>query len=206
MNLSDFMKNTKTPQEKSSAPDGGLTLNMDAPGVSAKSAETREAQPGAPDQKKKKGKKAKPPRQRHGCLWHFVSGFLGLFLTCGILVVVCVIFLFVWVSRDLPELDKITKFDASQTTTIYARDGSVLGTLSHEKRFIITLSDMPKYLPMSFLAIEDSSFYEHPGINPVAILRPAGELLPRHQEPGRQHHNAAACETAAPLSRTQLHA
>ena len=30
---------------------------------------------------------------------------------------------------------------------------------------------MPKYLPMSFLAIEDSSFYEHPGINPVAILR-----------------------------------
>lgn len=171
MNLSDFMKNTKTPQEKSSAPDGGLTLNMDAPGVSAKSAETREAQPEAPDQKKKKGKKAKPPRQRHGCLWHFVSGVLGLFLTCGILVVVCVIFLFVWVSRDLPELDKITKFDASQTTTIYARDGSVLGTLSHEKRFIITLSDMPKYLPMSFLAIEDSSFYEHPGINPVAILR-----------------------------------
>ena len=111
MNLSDFMKNTKTPQEKSSAPDGGLTLNMDAPGVSAKSAETREAQPGAPDQKKKKGKKAKPPRQRHGCLWHFVSGFLGLFLTCGILVVVCVIFLFVWVSRDLPELDKITDHD-----------------------------------------------------------------------------------------------
>ena len=84
MNLSDFMKNTKTPQEKSSAPDGGLTLNMDAPGVSAKSAETREAQPEAPDQKKKKREKAKPPRQRHGCLWHFVSGFLGLFLTCGI--------------------------------------------------------------------------------------------------------------------------
>lgn len=174
MNLSDFMKNSKTPQNEGTAPDGGLTINLDTPPAPARNTRRAEApQDGQPVQPEEPGKKKKQKkqRQRHGCLWHLVSGFLGLFLTCGILLVVCAVFLFVWVSRDLPDLDKITHFDASQTTTIYARDGSVLGTLSHEKRFVIGLNDMPKYLPMSFLAIEDSSFYEHPGINPLAIVR-----------------------------------
>ncbi|MBU3831112.1 MAG: PBP1A family penicillin-binding protein [Candidatus Desulfovibrio faecigallinarum] len=80
-------------------------------------------------------------------------------------------FLYNWVSQDLPDLDRILDFKAAQATTILARDGSVLGTLSHEKRYVITLDDMPKYLPMAFLAIEDSAFYQHPGINPLAILR-----------------------------------
>jgi penicillin-binding protein 1B len=34
-----------------------------------------------------------------------------------------------------------------------------------------TLASMPKYLPEAFLAIEDNRFYDHFGIDPVAIIR-----------------------------------
>ncbi|WP_297228845.1 transglycosylase domain-containing protein, partial [uncultured Desulfovibrio sp.] len=79
--------------------------------------------------------------------------------------------LFYWASRDLPDLDRLISYDAPQATTILARDGSILGTLAHEKRYDIKLTDMSRYLPMAFLAAEDDNFYTHPGIDIVAIIR-----------------------------------
>ncbi len=112
-----------------------------------------------------------PERKKRSFLGAFVRWTLGILLGLGAIGCAAGFFLYNWVSQDLPDLDRILDFKAAQATTILARDGSVLGTLSHEKRFVITLDDMPKYLPMAFLAIEDSAFYQHPGINPLAILR-----------------------------------
>lgn len=81
--------------------------------------------------------------------------------------------LFYWASRDLPDLNRIAEYKQPQATVILARDGSMLGTLNHEKRFVIGLKDMSRFLPMSFLAAEDDAFYRHMGIDPVAIMRAA---------------------------------
>ena len=81
--------------------------------------------------------------------------------------------LFYWASRDLPDLDRLISYDAPQATTILARDGSILGTLAHERRYDIKLTEMSRYLPLAFLAAEDDNFYNHPGIDVVAIARAA---------------------------------
>lgn len=113
-----------------------------------------------------------PQKKKRGSfLGAVVRCFFCIMLGLGAIGCAAGFFLYNWVSQDLPDLDRILDFKAAQATTILARDGSVLGTLSHEKRYVITLDDMPKYLPMAFLAIEDSAFYQHPGINPLAILR-----------------------------------
>ena len=52
-----------------------------------------------------------------------------------------------------------------------ARDGSVLGTICRERRYELPLEDMPDQLVKAVLAIEDASFYLHPGVNPLAIVR-----------------------------------
>ncbi|MDO5537318.1 MAG: PBP1A family penicillin-binding protein [Desulfovibrionaceae bacterium] len=124
--------------------------------------------PSEPEQPQKKPETRKRKRSLFGAL---VRWFFGIVIAVGVIGAAAGYFLYNWVSQDLPDLDRITEFKAPQATTILARDGSVLGMLYHEKRFLITLDDMPKYLPMAFLAIEDSSFYQHPGINPLAILR-----------------------------------
>ena len=79
--------------------------------------------------------------------------------------------LYYWASRDLPGFTKIADYRPALATTVLARDGSVLGYLYREKRFMISLEDMPKELPRAFLAAEDAEFYQHDGVDPEAILR-----------------------------------
>lgn len=73
--------------------------------------------------------------------------------------------------RDLPGFTRIADYRPALTTTVLARDGSVIGSFYRENRFLISLDQMPKMLPMAFLAAEDAEFYEHEGVNPVAIFR-----------------------------------
>lgn len=103
----------------------------------------------------------------------FFFWLLGCVALCVCLGVGTVAVLIHWASRDLPEIDRIAEFAPPQATTVLARDGSILGTLYHEKRYTVTLSNISRYIPMAFLAAEDDTFYQHDGIDPVAILRAA---------------------------------
>ncbi len=82
-----------------------------------------------------------------------------------------VIGLYYWASSDLPSFRKITDYRPPLVTTIYTRDNQVLGYLFSEKRFLVTLSEMPEFLPRAFLAAEDSTFYQHEGVDIGAIIR-----------------------------------
>ena len=63
----------------------------------------------------------------------------------------------------------ITKDDlviGASNSTVLDIDGNVIATLSgDERREIVSLADMPKYLPEAFIAIEDERFREHHGID-----------------------------------------
>ncbi len=76
-----------------------------------------------------------------------------------------------WASRDLPNITRIADFNPPQATTVLAADGSILGSLYHEKRYMVPLDQMAVSVPMAFLAAEDDGFYRHEGIDPIAILR-----------------------------------
>ncbi|WP_300163543.1 PBP1A family penicillin-binding protein [Solidesulfovibrio sp.] len=79
--------------------------------------------------------------------------------------------LYYWASSDLPSFRKITDYRPPLVTTIYTRENKVLGYLYSEKRFLVTLSEMPEFLPKAFLAAEDSTFYQHEGVDISAIVR-----------------------------------
>ncbi|MDR2573128.1 MAG: PBP1A family penicillin-binding protein [Desulfovibrio sp.] len=98
-------------------------------------------------------------------------GLSALCLTGMLLGGGAVALLFYWASRDLPNITRITDYTPLLATTVLARDGSQLGVFYHEKRYPIGLGDMPRYLPLAFLAAEDAAFYSHPGIDPTAIIR-----------------------------------
>ncbi len=79
--------------------------------------------------------------------------------------------IYFWASSDLPGFRNLTDYRPPLVTTVYSRDKEVIGYLYAEKRFLVTLTDMPDYLPKAFLASEDSSFYQHEGVDLVAIFR-----------------------------------
>ena len=72
---------------------------------------------------------------------------------------------------DLPDLSA-PAHGADQTTVISARDGSELARVhSTEDRTDVALSAVPENLRQAVVATEDRRFYEHGGVDPVAMVR-----------------------------------
>jgi membrane peptidoglycan carboxypeptidase len=59
----------------------------------------------------------------------------------------------------------------SQATTILASDGSVIANLFAENRTRVPLDQMSPYIKDAAIAIEDSRFYEHGGVDTTGIMR-----------------------------------
>ncbi|PIR78240.1 MAG: hypothetical protein COU28_02725, partial [Candidatus Magasanikbacteria bacterium CG10_big_fil_rev_8_21_14_0_10_36_16] len=78
-----------------------------------------------------------------------------------------------WISKDLPDPDKLTDRQVAQSTKIYDRTGDHLlyEIFGDEKRTLIELDQVPKNLINGLIATEDTSFYQHNGIRPLSILR-----------------------------------
>ncbi len=91
--------------------------------------------------------------------------FLG-FATGGIV--------FVWLSTiTLPSFEDLENQKLIESTKIYDRTGEVLLYDVHEdiKRTVVPLEDISLYIRNATVAAEDSNFYQHYGIEPLAILR-----------------------------------
>jgi 1A family penicillin-binding protein len=72
---------------------------------------------------------------------------------------------------ELPDVSTLTYFEPSLTTRIYANDGTLIGTLYREARTWTKLDDMSPHLEKAVLAIEDTRFYEHHGVDPIGVAR-----------------------------------
>ena len=79
-----------------------------------------------------------------------------------------------WVGmQGLPSLETLQDYQPSLITRVYADDGEVIGQFFMERRIYMALSDMPKSLINAVIAVEDTRFFEHPGLDIVGILRAA---------------------------------
>lgn len=107
------------------------------------------------------------------------------------------------VERGLPEIESLADYnrDVKLTTTVFARDGRIIGELHTERRRLVALADqppecraptgkaeaarapaeaqggppdeIPRCVVLAFLAAEDAGFWKHQGVDPVAMLRAA---------------------------------
>ncbi|MFJ6079237.1 transglycosylase domain-containing protein [Pseudarthrobacter sp. NPDC092419] len=106
-------------------------------------------------------------------------GFIAASVVCGVLaaslVVPAVAAAGLGVSRsigffeNLP--DELTVQPPSQSTRVLTSDGKLIATFFAENRVRIPLGQMSPYVRNAVVAIEDSRFYEHAGIDPQAIAR-----------------------------------
>ncbi|MBF0309967.1 MAG: PBP1A family penicillin-binding protein [Magnetococcales bacterium] len=91
-------------------------------------------------------------------------------LVAGLLVVWAA---FLKYSKDLPTLDELAHYEPSLVTRVFARDYQLLGEFFVERRQFVPLAEIPQMVINAFLAIEDTDFLSHSGINPRGILRAA---------------------------------
>lgn len=92
---------------------------------------------------------------------------------------VSVLVIFAWFSKDLPTPAEVVRREG-YSSRVYDRNGQVLYDLfDDEKRVPVTWEDLPQYLKQATIAIEDKSFYEHSGFDPLTPLRMAKNIITR---------------------------
>ncbi len=74
--------------------------------------------------------------------------------------------------RNLPDVRVLRSYIPSETSYIYDVNGILLDSIHDEvNRDVVELNEVSPHLKRSVLAIEDSHFFFHHGINPTSIMR-----------------------------------
>ncbi|MBF0627586.1 MAG: PBP1A family penicillin-binding protein [Magnetococcales bacterium] len=147
-----------------------LVIDRQAPEPVASSAASRPAVKSAAKPPAKPP--VKPPRKSgSGWFWRwtkrlFLLGFLMLLAGIGLAWGVYQHF-----SEGLPTLNGLADYRPNLLTRVYARDYQLMGEFYIQRRLFIPRSEMPQRLIDALLAIEDSRFYQHPGIDMTGIAR-----------------------------------
>jgi len=72
---------------------------------------------------------------------------------------------------QLPDTSSLAHYQPKLPLRVYTADGVEIGGFGNEKRQYQRIDQIPKLMRDSLLAVEDARFYEHPGIDPVGVLR-----------------------------------
>jgi penicillin-binding protein 1A len=72
---------------------------------------------------------------------------------------------------QLPDTRGLAHYQPKQPLRVYTADGVEIGGFGNEKRQYLPFAQIPKLMRDSLLAVEDSRFYDHPGIDVVGVLR-----------------------------------
>ena len=77
-----------------------------------------------------------------------------------------------FLTQDEYEITSLIKYSPPTTTRIYDRNGEKIANLfENEHRYYASFEEIPQKVIEALLAIEDTTFFEHPGINVDAIFR-----------------------------------
>jgi penicillin-binding protein 1A len=79
---------------------------------------------------------------------------------------------FVWaITTGLPAFDSLKDYRPLISTRVYAIDGAEAFQFYRERRTVVPFEQIPDVVKKAVLASEDAHFYEHGGVNYVAIAR-----------------------------------
>ncbi|MGH9751329.1 MAG: penicillin-binding protein 1A, partial [Blastocatellia bacterium] len=80
------------------------------------------------------------------------------------------------------DVDGLANYKPPQVTKVYADDGKTeIGELSLERRIPLEYKQIPERMKQAILAIEDTRFYDHLGIDPVRLAGAVIESVVRQQ-------------------------
>jgi penicillin-binding protein 1A len=83
---------------------------------------------------------------------------------------------------QLPPLDAVTDYRPRQPLQVYTRDGAEIAQFGSERREYLPIAQIPKRMQDALLAVEDTRFREHSGIDFKGVARAALANLMGHRQ------------------------
>jgi penicillin-binding protein 1A len=78
---------------------------------------------------------------------------------------------YIAISRSMPSINELKQYTPSQGTKIFADDDILIGELKVEKGIFVPLDNITRNMINAVIAVEDSRFWKHSGIDYIAIGR-----------------------------------
>ena len=125
---------------------------------------------------KSESPKDTPPHDRQGARrgprrWLLIA--LGVLGSSALAAVLVLVFALAMAYPNLPPLDTLTDYRPKMPLRIFTADNVLIGEFGEERRTLVHFKDIPDVMKKAVLSIEDSSFYEHGGVDYVGIARAA---------------------------------
>jgi penicillin-binding protein 1A len=106
--------------------------------------------------------------KRLGQIFIFLTSLGILGAIASVLLMVGVIYKF---GQDLPDFAKLKDYKPPVVTRVHAGDGRFLAEFAQEKRIFVPIDEIPPMVKQAFLAAEDKNFYQHKGVDVIAVAR-----------------------------------
>jgi penicillin-binding protein 1A len=107
-----------------------------------------------------------PSRFRRFLRWILFS-IIGL----GLLGAIALGTLYYLIAPKLPDVETLHDVELQEPMYVYARDGRLLAVFGETRRYPIDIAVVPETLKQAFIAIEDSRFSEHHGVDYRGVAR-----------------------------------
>ncbi|XOV79697.1 MAG: penicillin-binding protein 1A [Aestuariibacter sp.] len=98
-------------------------------------------------------------------------------IIAGLLGIAAIATVYFYIRPELPSVEVLKDVKLQTPMKVFTRDGKLISQFGVKRRIPLTLDEVPQPLIDAVLATEDSRFYEHPGIDPIGIVRAALNLL-----------------------------
>jgi membrane peptidoglycan carboxypeptidase len=103
-------------------------------------------------------------------------------LVISVAAILAAVFALAWLLRDLPSVGELPARASKDSTKIYDRHGALLFEVLDPRagrRTRMSLAELPDFVPAAVMAVEDSDFYSHPGVDARAVARVVWQYI-RH--------------------------
>lgn len=78
---------------------------------------------------------------------------------------------FLYFSSGLPDLKNLQTAVRNPAVTIQTYDGKIIGSYGDLYEDMVKVPELPKYVPVAFVAIEDKRFFYHFGVDFIGLVR-----------------------------------
>jgi penicillin-binding protein 1A len=75
-----------------------------------------------------------------------------------------------WILSDLPRIESLEEYTPAESSKVFSEDKQLIAEYYLERRTFIPYFRIPDYVRKAFIAIEDTRFYEHHGIDFIRIF------------------------------------
>ncbi|WP_407653758.1 penicillin-binding protein 1A [Archangium lipolyticum] len=98
-------------------------------------------------------------------------------LTGATAAAVAVVGVYYHFSQGLPEIPKVDQYWPPIVTEVYTDDAVLAGEFYHQRRKVVPYERIPKRLVQAFIASEDSSFFDHHGVDVLGTARAGSKTI-----------------------------